>query len=361
LTPRTALKPHRCSWFSLFAEPRLSSEAVTRHSQRFLPVPQTNLRPSEKHSNLGLNPCFRLSQTPDVLQRPRDAITRYSQGFLNHRSSPSAPLKARPDSDKSAGTDTLPEKAGRGRSKSSERPRERRPSDEKMDVELKNIIVQLKEGLECPEPFVVNFGENGDAANQKENVAHPPEGDAVPERDVEQGNGQPVARTGEKRGESLKQRLGAWMKGEPKSAPVSEIHVISRASEKEHPHTSFEDAGGETSDGENDRSSIMGDGERSDAQGSKIWAWLRTAAHPDARSVVSEPDAAELRAADLSDSAELGGLGGAEEGGSSGEASFWKKRIFGRSFSTASFNSPPKDEALEEQKQLRPSWAAVSY
>jgi hypothetical protein len=104
----------------------------------------------------------------------------------------------------------------------------------------------------------------------------------------------------------------------------------------------------------------MGNGERSDDQGLKIWASLRTAAHPDARSVVSEPDAAELRAADLSDSTELGGLGGAE-GGSSGEASFWKKRIFGRSFSTMSFNSPPKDEALEEQRQLRPSWAAVSY
>jgi hypothetical protein len=226
-----------------------------------------------------------------------------------------------------------------------------------MDVELKNIIVQLKQGLECPEPFVVNFGESCHVANQKENVAQQAMGDAAPERDVEQGNGQPVARTGEKRGESLKQRLGAWMKGEPKSAPVSEIHVTS---EKEHPPTSFEDAGGGTSDGENDRSSIMGDGERSDGQGSKIWAWLRTAAHPDARSVVSEPDAAELRAADLSDSAELGGLGGAE-GGSSGEASFWKKRIFGRSFSTMSFNSPPKDEALEEQRQLRPSWAAVSY
>jgi hypothetical protein len=47
-------------------------------------------------------------------------------------------------------------------------------------TELKNTIVQLKEGLECPEPFVANFGENVNTANQKENVTED-EGKAVPE------------------------------------------------------------------------------------------------------------------------------------------------------------------------------------
>lgn len=224
--------------------------------------------------------------------------------------------------------------------------------------------MQLKEGLDCPEPVVVNFDEKDASA---ESIPEDPLAtESVPEKgttgESREGYNEMVTR-----GESLSKlgkRIGAWMKGEPRgipSLPVSEIHVISRAPEKLE--------AGSATDADDDRSSLMmGDSERSvgssaaaDAQGSKIWAWLRAAAHPDARSVMSEPDAAEMRAADPDTRAsdpEVGNAPARVEGDSSGEASFWKKRIFGRSLSTATFNSPPP---ADEQRQLRRSWAAVSY
>ncbi|GAQ86951.1 hypothetical protein KFL_003220130 [Klebsormidium nitens] len=315
----------------------------------------------------------RRAKTPDLLQRPREALTRYSQGFLTHRSSPSTPIKGRPESGELVGTEAAPESAEKRRSKSCERPRERSDSDERIDRELKNLIVQMKEGMECPEPLVVNFDDKDGVSAE----GVPADGtgaisDAV-DASKEGGNG---SRNGSgtgsvKRSESLSKlgkRIGSWMKGEPRgipSVPVSEIHVVNRTSEKLE--------AGSVTDADDDRSSMMGDSERSvgstavahDPQGFRVWAWLRTAAHPDARSVVSEPDAAEMRASEpevCASDPEMGEVHARVEGDSSGEASFWKKRIFGRSLSTMTFNSPPKDGAQEEQRQqLRPSWAAVSY
>lgn len=313
------------------------------------------------------------SQTPDILQRPREALTRYSQGFLSQRTSPSAPLKGRPDSGDVGGTEPAPEPTEKRRSKSCERPRERSDSDERIDRELKNLIVQMKEGMECPEPLVVNFDDKeGVPAESLPAESFPGDSTADDSKEGGNGSGTQSGNGNVKRNESLTKlgkRIGAWMKGEPKgipSVPVSRIHIIDRTPEKLE--------AGSVTDADDDRSSMMGDSERSvgssavaqDPQGFRVWAWLRTAAHPDARSVVSEPDAAEMRASDqaqmCASDPEMGEAYARAEGDSSGEASFWKKRIFGRSLSTMTFNSPPKDGAQEEQRQqLRPSWAAVSY